>query len=159
MQVAALSDSVGMPGMVHAPDSDSNPVLQAKVANRGPDLPDDLLVAVFNTLRHPKDLLACACVCKAWRKTKPKASMPVLVLHEGRTDLDWLITLTPTQMAAVCDVYINFNCTTPQALGCAMMLTFICGGSPRLQRLELDWSNQDILTVSLAADTCDTLQS
>ena len=114
-----------------------------------PDLPDDLLVAVVNRLRHPKDLFACACVCKALRNTKAKALPPVLVLYEGRDDLDWLITLTPTQMAAVCDVYMVFSCTAPHALGYAMMLTLICGGSPRLQRLELDWDDYDILTVSL----------
>ena len=104
-------------------------------------LPDELLISVFNTLNHPRDLSACACVCKAWRNGKIKAAMSVLDLHHD--DLYWLIQLNHAQMAAVRDVHVRYLCTNPcVAKASVMLLAFICGRLSTLQRLKLDLEKQ-----------------
>ena len=117
-------------------------VLQAEPPARWSDLPEDLLVSVFSTLRHPRDLLACACVCKAWQAGQAQAFEPVLFLMDGlHDDLRRLVTLTPIQRAAVRDVKLLFCKDGPQATpASAMILAFISNSLPRLQRLHLDWS-------------------
>ena len=115
-------------------------------------LPEDLLASIFGTLRHPRDLLASVCVCKAWRNGKAKAVLPVLKLHH--TDLKWLIKLTHAQMAADRDVRMRFLPARPSQPGCAtasvMLLAFICGRLSMLQRLQLD--EQDLIEVGCTAD-------
>ena len=48
----------------------SNSMLQGGPPEGWADLPEELLVSVFNALDQPRDLLACACVCNAWRNGK-----------------------------------------------------------------------------------------
>ena len=122
--------------------ADSNSMLQA-----GPpiwaNLPEDLLASVFSALDYPRDLLACACVCKAWRNGKAKVALPVLSLHH--TDLEWLSQLTHAQMAAVRDVRMRFLPAHRSQPGCVtasfMLLAFICGRLSMLQQLKLNWEN------------------
>ena len=118
-------------------------------------LPEELLVSVFNALVHPRDLLACACVCKAWRNGKAKSVLPVLDLQHD--DLNWLIQLNHVQMAAVRDVNMCFSCTgPPEATASVMLLTFICGRMSMLQRLKLDFGEADaeFFEVGCTADAC-----
>ena len=104
------------------------------------NLPEELLVSVFSTLDRPRDLLACACVFKAWRDGNAKAVVPVLDLW--CEDLRFLIQLNPVQMAAVRDVHMRFVSTGPvYATASVMLFTFICGRLPMLQRLKLDWGD------------------
>ena len=70
------------------------------------DLPEALLISLFNLLNNPKDLLACGGVCQAWRRAKARAVLPELAL--GHEDLAWLLQLSPVQMAAVRDVCMDF---------------------------------------------------
>ena len=114
---------------------DSNSMLQAG-APFWANLPEDLLVSVFSAFDHPRDLLACACVCKAWRSGKAKAVLPVLDVWWA--DLRLLIQLNHVQMAAVKDVHIRFTSVGPgYATASVMLFTFICGRIPMLQRLKL----------------------
>lgn len=113
-------------------------MLQAEPQEEYPHrLPEDLLVSVFNALDHPRDLLACACVCKAWSIGRAKALLPRLRL--GHQDLAWLLQLNPVQMAAIRDLCMEFIHDQPEdAAASAMLLAFVCGRLPRLQRLGLD---------------------
>lgn len=108
-------------------------------------LPQDLLVSVSNALDHSRDLLACACVCKAWRIGKAEALMPRLHLPwepgEGlHYDLPRLLQLNAVQMAAIRDVCMPFSCDKEDVAASPMLLAFVCGRLPMLQRLELDAS-------------------
>ena len=124
-----------------AANPDSNSVLQAGPFSWG-QLPEDLLVSVFSALDHPRDLLACACVCKAWRNGKAKAVLPVLDLQHD--DLNWLIQLNHGQMAAVRDINMCFSCEgPPDATASVMLLSFICGRLSRLRRLKLYFGDAD----------------
>ena len=127
-----------------APKPDSKRVVQAVRLTGWANLPEGLLVSVFNSLRHPRDLLACACVCKAWRSGESKAFQPVpQVLHSlfDHAGLDQLITLTPIQLAAVREVHMGFYGMDPQsATASVMTLAFVSRSLPRLQRLELEWN-------------------
>ena len=116
---------------------DSNSSLQAG-APFWAKLPKELLVSVFNALDHPRNLLACACVCKAWRSGTAKAAPPVLDLW--CEDLRFLIQLNHVQMAAVRDIRMCFRSQHPgDATASVMLLAFICGRLSVLQRLKLDW--------------------
>ena len=84
-------------------------MLQGKRPAAWADLPEDLLVSVLNSLRHPRDLLACACVCKAWRNGEWKAFQPMMEYVQDYGGLDHLITLTPIQLAALRQVHMGFN--------------------------------------------------
>ena len=134
-------------------DPDSNSMLQAGACFWA-NLPEDLLVSVFNAFSRPRDLLACACVCKAWRNGKAQAALPVWDLW--CKDLLFLVKLNHVQLAAVRDVRMCFRSADP---GCAtastMLLTFICCRLPMLQQLELDWGGvedqEDLLEVGCAA--------
>ena len=106
------------------------------------NLPEELLASVFKALDHPRDLLACACVCKAWRNAKAKAILPVLNLDNE--DLKWLIQLNHVQMAAVRDVHMSLSCTLhhlADETASIMLLTFICGRLSMLQQLRLYWGD------------------
>ena len=71
-------------------------MLQAEPPNGWAHLPEDLLVPVFHTLRHPRDLLACACVCKAWQAGEARTFETVLDVSEGlHNALHRLVTLEP----------------------------------------------------------------
>ena len=93
-------------------------------------------MSVFNTLDHLRDLLACACVCKAWRTGKAKALLPRLNLE--RDDFALLLQLSPLQMAAVREVFMCFFGDPEYATASVMLLSFVCGRLPMLQRLMLD---------------------
>lgn len=113
-------------------------MLQAGPPEGWADLSEALLVSVFSALDHPSGLLACACVCNAWRQSSADAVLPKLALHHD--DLDWLIQLNHEQMAAVRDVDMGFICPSPQgATDSVMLLAFICGRLSMLQRLMLHW--------------------
>ena len=143
MQVGVSSRSAGS-SIILCLKPGSQTTLLDKHRAAWADLPEDLLVAVINTLRHPRDLLACACVCKAWRKTEWKAFQAMMEDLQDYGGLDRLITLTPIQLAALRDVRMGFTCNTPQsATASVMVLAFICRSLPRLQRLELDWGEPD----------------
>ena len=115
----------------------ANCMLQAKPQEHQPHLPEELLVAVFNALDHPSDLLACARVCKAWRTGTSKALLPKLDLNND--DLTWLLRLSPIQMAAVREVDVFFvGHDRKYATASAMLFTFICARLPMLQRLGVD---------------------
>ena len=104
------------------------------------DLPEDLLVSVFKSLRHPRDLLACACVCKAWRNGELEASRPRLLWVQNYGGLDGLSTLTPIQLAALRQLRMDFNGNSLKAATASVMtLAFISRSLPRLQRLDLQW--------------------
>ena len=86
-------------------------MLQAQPQQDQPHLPDELLEAVFNALDHHKDLLARACVCKAWRpaawKTgKAKALLPKLNLQRDHNNC--LVRLNHFQREAVRELDIWF---------------------------------------------------
>ena len=144
MQVGAAG-SAWLLTAAFALNPDSNSMLQAGSPKRWADLPEELLVSVFAALDHPRDLLACAFACKAWRNGKAKAVLPVLDLHH--TDLKWLSQLTQVQMAAVRDVCMRFLPTRRSQPGCAtasfILLAFICGRLSMLQRLKLKWEEFD----------------
>ena len=128
--------------MAPALQPDSQTTLQANSPAGWADLPEDLLVSVFNTLRHPRDLMACACVCKAWRIGESKAFQPVMDDLDGHDCLDWLMRLTLIQLAAVRDVRLSLYYDDQQAAtASAMILAFISRGLPRLQQLLLDWDD------------------
>ena len=124
---------------VFAFNPDSNCMLQAGASLLGKP-PKGVAGLCLQCPYHPRDLLACACVCKAWRNGKAKAVLPVLMLHED--DLEWLIQLNHVQMAAVRDVHMPI---LPVGSGCAtasvMLLAYICGLLPMLQRLKLEWGD------------------
>ena len=73
------------------------------------NFPVDLLLTVFSALTHPRDLLVCACVCKAWRIGRAKALLPKLAVDCDGSN--WLLKLNPVQLAAVRDVCMGFNST------------------------------------------------
>ena len=137
---------------------DSQITLQAKRPAAWADLPEDLLVSVFNSLRHPRDLLACARVCKAWRNGETRSFQPMLDYVQEYGGLDHLITLTPIQLAALWHVHMGFNNDDLQAATASVMiLAFLCRSLPRLQRLTLDWiepfePNENWSQVSCTAD-------
>ena len=117
-------------------------MLQAEPPKGWADLPEDLLVSVFTTLRHPRDLLACACVCKAWQAGEAQAFESVLdVTSGGHDDLSRLVTLNPLQRASVRDVQMSFWSGGEAGTANVMILAFISGSLPRLQRLQVDWAS------------------
>ena len=116
---------------------------------------EDLLVSVFNWLDHPRDLLTCAGVCKAWRAGKAKATLPTLDLSND--DLTWLLHLNSAQMAAVREVTLGFYSDTPEdATASIMLLAFICGRLPKLRWLKLYWGDpfqqEDFAEVGCTSD-------
>ena len=143
---------------------DSQTILQAKPRAGCADLPEELLVSIFHSLRHPRDLLACACVCKAWRHGESKAFQPVLLDLNAHCGLDQLMMMTPIQLAAVRDARISFcGHTLLSATASVMILTFICRSLPRLQQLMLDWGgpfepDEDWSQVGCTADAWCNLQ-
>ena len=140
MQVGAFvsTDSLA-DGKSFCSNSNSNSMLQAG-APFWLNLPEELLVSVFNALVRPRDLLACACVCKAWRNGKAKAVLPALDLW--CEDLHFLSQLNHVQLAAVRGLRMHFVSTGPgYATASIMLFTFICGCLPMLRRLSLNWGN------------------
>ena len=129
------------------------------------DLPGDLLVSVFNSLRHPRDLLACACACKAWRNGELRAFQPMLDYVQDYGGLDRLMRLTPIQLAALRDVSMSlYDKDSQSATVSAMILTFISRSLPRLQRLVLDYvepfeADDDWSQVGCSADAWYNLQT
>lgn len=74
-------------------------------------------------------------------------------------DLSRLVTLIPLKRAAVRDVWVLFYSDGPQGTNAsAMILAFISGSLPRLQRLQLNWAQpfdpygEDWSKVSCRAD-------
>ena len=147
-------------------------MLQGKAQKGQAHLPEELLVSILSALDHPRHLLACVSVCKAWSTGADKALLPKLDLK--RKDLGWLTQVLPVQLAAVREVRmlsrLELSAWADEVQRRSYLeamrmdiLQFIYQEIPMLQQLALNWEDAPLLGSHLGEERaygrhiCETL--